>query len=145
MIFINRFFDGLDGVIARRKGITSFGGYLDITCDFIFYSALICGFALANLEKNGLPTIFLLFSFIGTGTSFLAFAAIEKNHTLSIGEKGEKSFFYMRGIIEGSETIAFYVMVCLFPDYFPVIAIIFGCFCWITVFVRVFSAYNLLK
>ena len=82
MILINRFFDGLDGAIARRNGATSFGGYLDITCDLIFYSAVIFGFALADPGKNGLASLFLVFSFVGTGTSFLAFAAISKKHDL---------------------------------------------------------------
>ena len=74
MIISNRFFDGLDGAVARRKGETSFGGYIDILFDFIFYSSVVFGFAIANLEKNSLAAIFLLFSFVGTGTSFLAFA-----------------------------------------------------------------------
>ena len=38
VILVNRFSDGLDGAVARKRGLTSLGGYLDITCDFIFYS-----------------------------------------------------------------------------------------------------------
>ena len=60
-ILINRFFDGLDGAVARRNGITSLGGFLDITCDFIFYSAVILGFALADPEQNSLAATFLIF------------------------------------------------------------------------------------
>ena len=37
VILVNRFFDGLDGAVARKYGPTNLGGYLDITCDFIFY------------------------------------------------------------------------------------------------------------
>ena len=145
LIIINRFFDGMDGAIARRDGITSLGGYLDITCDFIFYSAVIFGFALAEPKQNSLAATFLLFSFFGTGTSFLAFAAIEKKHNLFPSERREKVFFYKRGIVEGAETIVFYIAVCLFPEYFSIIAIIFGLFCWITVFGRIYSAYFLLR
>ncbi|MDC0230189.1 CDP-alcohol phosphatidyltransferase family protein, partial [Deltaproteobacteria bacterium] len=47
VILVNRFFDGLDGAVARKCGPTNLGGYLDITCDFIFYSVVIMGFALA--------------------------------------------------------------------------------------------------
>ena len=78
LIIINRFFDGLDGAVARKNGRTSFGGYIDILCDFIFYSAVVIGFVIADFEKNSQAAIFLLFSFVGTGTSFLAFAAIKK-------------------------------------------------------------------
>ena len=41
VILFNRFLDGLDGAIARRDGISDFGGFLDICCDFIFYSAVV--------------------------------------------------------------------------------------------------------
>ena len=144
VILVNRFFDGLDGAVARKNGRTNFGGYLDIICDFIFYSAVVIGFAIADLEKNGLTVIFLLFSFVGTGTSFLAFAAIEKKNDIFKCEKGQKGFYYMKGLIEGSETIAFYIMICIFPDYFSILGIIFGFLCWITVLGRIFSAYTLL-
>ena len=75
VILVNRFFDGLDGAVARKCGPTNLGGYLDITCDYIFYSVVIIGFALAAPENNGLAAAFLIFSFLGTGSSFLAFAA----------------------------------------------------------------------
>ena len=145
LIIINRIFDGLDGAVARRHGITSLGGYLDIICDFIFYSAVIFGFALAEPKQNSFAAIFLLFSFFGSGSSFLAFAVIEKKDNLFLHEKGEKAFYYFKGIIEGVETIAFFIIVCIFPEYFPVVAIIFGLLCWITVFVMVYSAYFLLR
>ncbi|MED5435114.1 MAG: CDP-alcohol phosphatidyltransferase family protein, partial [SAR324 cluster bacterium] len=88
-ILINRFFDGLDGAVARRNGITSLGGYLDITCDLIFYSAVIFGFALVDPEKNSLSATFLIFSFIGTGVSFLAFAAVAEKHGISSEAHGQ--------------------------------------------------------
>ena len=31
VILVNRFLDGLDGAIARRDGISDFGGFLDLT------------------------------------------------------------------------------------------------------------------
>jgi len=145
MILINRFFDGLDGAVARRNGITSFGGYLDITCDFIFYSAVVCSFAIADSEKNSMAVIFLVFSFVGTGTSFLAFAAIAKTHGIYSKEKGEKSFYYSLGLVEGTETVLFYILVCLFPGQFPIFALIFGIMCWLTVFGRIRSAFSVLR
>ena len=75
LILLNRVADGVDGAIARRLGSTDLGGYLDILCDFIFYAAVPLGFALARPE-NGAAAAFLIFSFVGTGSSFLAYAAI---------------------------------------------------------------------
>ena len=72
-ILLNRMLDGLDGAVARETGITDCGGFLDITLDFIFYAAVVLGFALAD-PANALPAATLLFAFMGTGSSFLAFA-----------------------------------------------------------------------
>ena len=145
LILVNRFFDGLDGAVARRNSITNLGGYLDITCDFIFYSAIIMGFALANPEKNSLSATFLIFSFIGTGASFLSFAVIAEKHGISSEAHGQKAFYYLGGLAEGTETIIFYIFICLFPQYFPVLAVIFGSLCWITVLGRFGAAYSLLS
>ncbi|MEP4101788.1 CDP-alcohol phosphatidyltransferase family protein, partial [Paraglaciecola sp.] len=39
LILINRICDGLDGAIARQTQTSDAGGFLDISLDFIFYSA----------------------------------------------------------------------------------------------------------
>ena len=67
MILANRILDGLDGTLARQTKSTDAGGFLDITLDFIFYSAVIFGFALANPAANALPAAFLIMCFVGTG------------------------------------------------------------------------------
>lgn len=37
-IVLNRLLDGLDGALARRRGLTDAGGFLDIALDFLFYA-----------------------------------------------------------------------------------------------------------
>ena len=145
VILVNRFFDGLDGAIARKYGPTNLGGYLDITCDFIFYSVVIMGFALAAPEKNGLAAAFLIFSFIGTGSSFLAFAAAAGKQGISSYAHGLKAFYYLGGLTEGTETILFFVIICMYPEYFPLLSVLFGSICWITVLGRFSSAFTLLR
>jgi phosphatidylglycerophosphate synthase len=134
VILINRIIDGLDGILARRKNVQSdFGGFLDIVCDFIFYSAVIFGFALARLD-NALAACFLIFSFIACGTAFLSYAIIVEKR----GKQPKtKSFYHLGGLTEGTETIVAFVLMCLFPAYFNVIAIIFGAMCWVTTAFRI--------
>ena len=145
VILVNRFFDGIDGAVARKNGTTNLGGYLDITCDFIFYSLVILGFALADPENNGLVAAFLIFSFIGTGSSFLAFAAAAEKQGISSDSHGLKAFYYLGGLTEGTETILFFVIICMYPEYFPLLAVVFGSICWITVLGRFGSAFTLLR
>ena len=145
VILVNRFFDGMDGAVARKNGTTNLGGYLDITCDFIFYSVVIMGFALADPGNNGLAAAFLIFSFIGTGSSFLAFAAAAEKQGISSNDHGLKAFYYLGGLTEGTETILFFVIICLYPEFFPILAVVFGSICWITVLGRLGSAFTLLR
>ena len=145
VILVNRFFDGLDGAVARKYGPTNLGGYLDITCDFIFFSLVILGFALADPENNGLAAAFLIFSFIGTGSSFLAFAVAAEKQGISSDSHGLKAFYYLGGLTEGTETILFFVIICMYPEYFPILAMVFGIICWITVLGRFGSAFTLLR
>ena len=89
VILLNRLADGLDGAIARSLGPSDLGGYLDILCDFLFYGAVVFGFVLAAPD-NHIPGAFLLFSFIGTGSSFLAFAILAARHGWETSERGSQ-------------------------------------------------------
>jgi phosphatidylglycerophosphate synthase len=145
LVIINRVMDGLDGAVARVQGPTDLGGYLDITLDFIFYSAVIFGFALMNPVDNALAASFLIFSFMGTGSSFLAFAIMAEKHKIERLEYGHKSLYFLGGLAEGTETIAFLVLICLLPSYFAVMAYLFGVICWITTATRIYAGYRTLR
>ena len=79
----------------------------------------------------------LIFSFVGTGSSFLAFAIIAQKRGISTEIRGKKGFFYLGGLTEGSETIIFLLVVAFQPDLFVPLAWAFGCLCWITTITRV--------
>lgn len=87
----------------------------------------------------------LLFAFIGTGSSFLALLRWRRNIRLIIHGYAHKSFYYLGGLTEGSETILLFVLSCLFPACFPWFAWVFGALCWMTTFTRVWSGYLTLK
>ena len=139
LILANRLCDGLDGAVARAAGTSDLGAFLDITLDFIFYSAVPFGLAVADPE-NALATAFLIFSFVGTGASLLAFAIIAQKRGISTEERGKKGFFYLGGLTEGGETITFLVVVVSIPQAFMPLAWIFGVLCWITTATRIWNA-----
>lgn len=144
-ILVNRLADGLDGEIARLQGPTDGGGFLDITLDFIFYSSVVFGFALADPERNGLAAAALLFAFVGTGSSFLAFAIMAERRGLTNFKYPNKGFFYLAGLAEGTETLLFFVFFCLFPGLFTELAYGFAVICMITVITRVSGGYLALR
>ena len=111
---------------------------MDIVCDFIFYAFVPFCFAVTHPEK-AVVAAFLMLSFVGTGSSFLAYAILDAKHSAvdAHQSKKTKSFAYLGGLTEGTETIAFFVLILLYPDYFSVFALIFGFLCWLTTGYRV--------
>jgi phosphatidylglycerophosphate synthase len=139
LILLNRIADGLDGAVARRLGPTDLGGYLDIVLDFLFYSGVPFFFAVGRPE-TALPAAFLVFSFVGTGCSFLAFATVAAKQGWTTEARGHKSIYYLGGLTEGTETIALFVLISLLPDRFALLAWVFGSLCWITTASRIAAA-----
>jgi phosphatidylglycerophosphate synthase len=145
LLLLNRLCDGLDGALARRRGLTDLGGFLDILLDFLIYSAVPFAFALADPGANALAAAFLIFSFVGTGSSFLAFAIMAAKRGIATELRGRKSLYYLGGLTEGTETILGFVLACLWPTLFPWIALIFGLLCWLTTATRIAVAVQTLR
>ena len=136
LVLANRSVDGLDGAVARQAGPTDRGAFLDIALDFFFYASVPLGFALADPAADALPAAVLLFGFIGTGSSFLAFAAIEaRRGTLPVTFRN-KGLHYLGGLTEGFETIVVFVAMCLWPGGFAALALGFAALCLVTTATR---------
>ncbi|MFM8478308.1 MAG: CDP-alcohol phosphatidyltransferase family protein [Planctomycetaceae bacterium] len=136
LILLNRLCDGLDGMVARKTRITDSGGFLDIVLDIVFYGAVPLGFGLSN-PQNMLPAAALLHSFLGTSGSFLAWAAIAAKRGPVNDWGGKKSMEYSAGLMEGSETVLFFLAFCLFPSAFGPLAWTFCGLCWLTTLLRI--------
>jgi phosphatidylglycerophosphate synthase len=135
-ILLNRLLDGLDGAIARVTGPTDRGAFLDIALDFFFYATVPFGFALADPAANALAASALLMSFVGTGSSFLAFAVIAEKRGLSSAAFPKKGIYYLGGLTEGTETIIVFMAMCLWPQHFGTIAWLFAALAAITTLSR---------
>ncbi|MDT8853685.1 CDP-alcohol phosphatidyltransferase family protein [Paracoccaceae bacterium Fryx2] len=136
----SRIADGLDGAVARATARTDFGGYLDITCDFLFYAAVPLAFVLRDPGENGVAGAFLLASFYVNGASFLGYAVLAEKRGMVTRDRGEKSLYFTAGLLEGTETIAFFAAICLFPAFFVPLAWGFGALCFVTALSRVLLA-----
>ena len=137
LLLASRLLDGLDGTVARLTQSTDAGGFLDITLDFVFYAAIPLGFAAANPAANALPAAVLLASFIGTGSSFLAFAALAEKRGISDTALPGKSFYFPGGLTAATETIAVFCAMCLWPRHFGVLAYGFAALCAVTTAMRI--------
>ncbi|MFZ2099838.1 MAG: CDP-alcohol phosphatidyltransferase family protein [Oricola sp.] len=145
VLLASRLCDGLDGAVARVNGKTDFGGYLDIVLDFGVYGAIPVGFALADPAMNAVAAAILVLSFYVNGASFLAFAIMAEKHGLSTNQRGEKSFFFTTGLAEATETIAVFILACLFPQWFPWLAGAFAAICFYTALSRIVATARILR
>lgn len=144
LLLLGRAADGLDGELARIHGPTEAGAFLDIVLDFFFYALFPVGFAILDPASNALPAAVLIASFVGTGASFLAFAGQADKHGVGRVQFDYKGLTYIDGLAEGTETIAAFALMCLFPESFALIAWIFAAICVLTAANRVVSGYRTL-
>jgi len=136
LIVASRLCDGLDGAVARLTAPTDRGAFLDITLDFLFYASIPLAFALADPAANALAAAVLLAAFIGTGSSFLAFAVLAERRGLKSLAYPSKGLFYLGGLTEATETLACFVAMCLWPAAFAPLALGFAALCALTVLAR---------
>jgi len=136
---LSRVCDGLDGPLARRRrgepgasgasdGRAAAGGFVDITADFLVYGATVLGVAIgvtAPVSEGGyggswLPFALVLLAYYVNGTAFLAFSsAVERTgHRLDDG----RTFSFLGGLAEGTETIAVHSLWLLLPFWAEPIA-----------------------
>jgi phosphatidylglycerophosphate synthase len=138
VILFSRLLDALDGAVARVSGkVSDQGGFLDIALDFLFYAGIPLGFAFADPQANALAAATLLAAFIGTGSSFLAFAVMAAKRNMTNTAYPNKSFYFLGGLTEATETLAFFVAMCIWPAHFAVLAYLFAALCGVTIFTRI--------
>ena len=142
-LLVNRMLDGLDGALARLSKATDRGAFLDTVLDFLFYAAVPLAFAFCDPDRNALAAAVLLAAFLGTGTSFLAFAIIAEKRGLKSTAYPSKSFYYLSGLTEGGETILCFLAMCLWPQAFAAIAYIYAAMCAVTTVTRLAAGWNI--
>ena len=137
LIVLSRAFDALDGAVARQTHATDLGGFLDIVLDFVFYASIPLAFALADPAHNALAAAVLLAAFVGTGSSFLAFAVIAAKRKWDNLAYPNKSFYFLGGLTEGFETLLCFIAMCCWPGYFSELAWGFAALCVVTLVTRI--------
>jgi phosphatidylglycerophosphate synthase len=145
LVLASRLADGLDGAVARLTRPTDRGAFLDISLDFVFYASIPLAFALADPAANALAAAVLLAAFIGTGSSFLAFAVMAQKRGLASSAYPNKGLHYLGGLTEASETLACFALMCWWPQHFATLALGFAALCALTLATRLWAGWTLLR
>lgn len=141
-LFANRAMDGIDGALARLSAASERGAFLDISLDFVFYAAIPLAFGIDDPAQNALAAAVLLAAFVVTGTSFLAFAVLAEKRGLKSTDYPSKAFYYLGGLTEGTETIACFLAMCLFPSHFAALAYFYAALCALTAATRLHAGWK---
>ena len=141
-LLASRALDGLDGAVARAGVASDRGAFLDIGLDFVFYGTIPLAFGIADPDSNALAAATLLAAFVGTGSSFLAYAIIAEKRGLKSTEYPTKSFYYLGGLAEGTETIACFLAMCLWPQHFASLAYFYAVLCVVTTGTRMLAGWH---
>ena len=142
LLLLSRIFDGIDGTLARLTAPTDRGGFLDITLDFLFYASIPLAFAVAQPAANALPAAVLLASFIGTASSFLAFATLAAQRGLKSVAFPNKGIYYLGGLTEATETLVCFALMCWWPAHFALFAYGFAVLCGLTIIMRLWAGWR---
>ena len=141
-VLLSRLMDGLDGAVARLTATTDRGAFLDITLDFLFYASIPLAFAVANPAAHALPAAVLLAAFMGTASSFLAFAVLAERRGLKSTAYPRKGLFYLGGLTEASETLVCFALMCVWPAQFAWWAYGFAALCALTIVGRLWAGWQ---
>ncbi len=130
---LNRTLDGLDGPLARRRGATDLGGFLDLLADFSIYAGFVVAVAVERPEAR-VAVLVLLTTYYLSGMAFLALAPMLEKR----GARGDgRSIFFVGGLAEGTETVLAYVAFCLVPQHAEQVAWVFAVVVGITAVQRI--------
>jgi phosphatidylglycerophosphate synthase len=145
LILVSRLMDGLDGAVARLTQPTDRGAFLDVALDFLFYASIPLAFAWSAPAANALPAATLLAAFMGTASSFLAFAAVAEKRGLKSATYPDKGLYYLGGLTEATETLICFCLMCLWPQHFAWWAYGFAALCGLTISTRLLKGWQQLR
>jgi phosphatidylglycerophosphate synthase len=145
---LNRIFDGLDGSVARLYNRqTDFGGYLDILLDFIIYAGIpIIIIIKYPTTFNFIALSIMLGIYYLNGVSWMYLSSILEKRKQGAKETKEQTSVTMPGgIVGGTETIVFYILFIVLPQYIAILFYIFSGLIFITIIQRFLWAVKHIK
>lgn len=137
---LNRVLDGLDGTVARRTGQQSdLGGYIDILLDDLVYSVIVLLLAIGiNTVPAYIAAGFLLVNYRVNAASWMYLSSVLEKRAMGAKSSGEMTSITMPpGLVEGTETVAFYIAFFVFPGLITPLFWVFGVLIALTTIQRV--------
>ena len=142
---LNRFFDGLDGAIARiHQRQTDLGGYIDVLSDFIIYAAIPIGLVVSapTIERYFCLTL-MISTFYVNAASWMYLSAIlekQKQGSKTSREDEDTTVIMPAGLVGSTETILMYSLFFMMPERIAILFSIMGILVGLTICQRLIWA-----
>ena len=135
LLALNRFCDILDGMLARLRGPTAIGGFLDVTLDLLIYAMIPFAFALAR-QQDALAATFLLLGFVVAAIPVLSARIFSPQHSW-------EDDFVLCGHTENFFVV---VLLCVAERWtFTPLAYLYGSLCFLSCGISIISALGKLR
>ncbi len=132
---LNRICDILDGMLARVRGPTAIGGFLDATLDVVIYAMIPFAFALSR-QQDALAAAFLLLGFVVAAVPVLATRIFSSPRSWN-------DDFVLCGHTENFFVV---VLLCLAERWtFTPLAYLYGSLCFLSCGVSIIAAMSKLR
>ncbi len=126
LIAVGRSVDGL-GSAARRQTI--------------YCAAIPFAFALAD-PTRALAAGFFIFSFTVSAATFLAYSKIAAKRGIDVKVGGVKGVSHVAGLTDGAEAFIAFTIICIHPEWFGIVAYVFGVVCFVSAGLRFAAAFS---
>ena len=141
LIALGRSVDGLGAAIKRQTRATDLGDFLDICLEYIYCAAIPLAFALAD-PTRALAACFFVFAFTVSAATFLSYWRFATKRGIDVKVGGVKGVSHIAGLTDGTEAFIAFTIVCLRPEWFGIVAYVFGVVCFISAGFRMAAAFQ---
>lgn len=141
LIASGRSVDGLGGAVRRQTRATDLGDFLDISLEYIYCAAIPFAFALAD-PSRALAACFFVFAFTVSAATFLAYSKFATKRGIDVKVGGVKGVSHLAGLTDGAEAFIAFTIVCIHPEWFGIVAYVFGIICFVSAGFRFAAAFS---
>jgi len=141
MIALGRSVDGLGAAVKRQTRASDLGDFLDVSLEYIYCAAIPFAFALAD-PTRALAACFFVFAFTVSAATFLSYWRFATKRGVDVKVGGVKGVTHQAGLTDGAEAFIAFTIVCLRPEWFGIVAYVFGIICFLSAGFRVAAAFQ---
>ena len=137
LIALGRSVDGLGDAVKRQTRATDLGDFLDVALEYIYCAAIPFAFALAD-PTRALAACFFIFAFTVSAATFLAYTRFAARRGLDT--RAVQGPMHLAGLTDGAAAFIAFAIACIHPEWFGIVAYVFGVVCFVSAGFRVAAA-----